>query len=201
MKKILLIITALTEVATLQAWFVCQRFTDIFHFGSIDVAYQLSTYINSFKGMPFWVIRLFHNKLIQDPLNFLRFYFQFWDIRFGSNWFSFVGYFGILAGIYYIISTKKKTLYHWLTLFVLAVIPCFEILFAPRFSLEVKSIYLWLPFICVSLYGIYQFINKGNQKKRSIILIILILLSIIWIAFLPYDISRYCIHFPIRKLR
>jgi hypothetical protein len=195
MKKIIIIITALIEFATLQGWFVCQRFTDIFHFKSIDVAVQLSTYINSFKGKPMWMGRLFHNKLIQDPLNFLRVYLQFWDVRFGINWFSLVGYFGIFAGLYYIISNKKKTRYHWLALILLAVLPCIEILFAPQLPLQVKSVYLWLPFAVFSLYGINQFLSHGNIKKRVVIIILLLAISLLWIFFLPYNFSNYCIHY------
>lgn len=201
MKRFILIITALVEILTLQAWFVCQSFTDIFHFRSIDVVYQLSTYINSFKGFPFWFVRLFHNKLIQDPLNFLRFYLQFWDIRFGINWFSFVGYFGIFAAIYYIVSNKKKNIYHWISLLMIAIIPCFEVIFAPQINLQVKSIYLWLPFISFSLYGIYEYMNHGNQKKRIIIIILLLLISLVWLSFLPNNISRYCIPFPLVKIK
>ncbi len=197
MKKNIIILTAFTELLTLQGWFVCQRFTDIFHFGSIDVVFQLGTYINAFKGKPFWLIRLFHNKLVQDPINFLRVYLQFWDVRFGINWFSLIGYFGIFAGFYYIISNKKKKMYHWFVLSMLIIFPCIEILLAPQVSLQIKSIYLWLPFTVFSLYGIYQFLSYGNFKKRVWIIVSLLIISMLWIFFLPFNISNYCVHYPI----
>src|SRR5579863_7973021 len=98
MKKIIIIFTAVIEFATLQAWFICEKFTDIFHYSSINLAYQLDDYINPFSGFPLWFVRLFHNKFVEISINFLRFYFQFWDVRFGSIWFSLIGYFGIFVG-------------------------------------------------------------------------------------------------------
>lgn len=201
MKKIIIIITALIEVGTLQTWFVCQGFTDIFHYSSVNLAYQLDTYINPFKGIPLWIVRLFHNKLVQIPINFLRFYLQFWDIRFGSNWFSLIGYFGIFAGFYYLISEKKKKVYHWLALIMLLVLPCIEILLSPQLPIIIKSVYLWIPFIIFSLYGIYQFMTHGERKKRSYVVAALLILSLLWIFFLPHAFSRYCIPFVYHKLK
>jgi len=197
MKKIILVITAIIELLTLKAWFVCESFTDIFHYSSINLTYQLEIYINPFKGTPIWFIRLFHNKFIQIPINFLRFYLQFWDVRFGSIWFSLIGYFGILAGVYYIVSNKKKTVYHWLVLIILMILPCFEIILAPQIAIPFKSLYLWFPFILFSLYGIYQFLTHGKGKKRLMVIFLLLLLSLLSIFFISSEFSRYCNLFPV----
>jgi hypothetical protein len=196
MKKIIIIIIACIDLITLNAWFVCQRFTDIFSYSSLNISYQIDTYINSFDGMPRWYAHLLHNKVIQVPIDFIRLYFQFWDIRFGTNWFSIIGYFGILVGFYYFVINKKKKLYHWIILFVLLLLPVVEILFSPPISFQLKGIYLWIPFILFSFYGIYQFLSQGDLKKRYIFILILIALSIWWFLLLPHNIAPYCIRQP-----
>jgi len=196
MKKIILVIAAIIEIFTLKAWFACESFTDIFHFSSVNLLYQMEAYINPFIGTPIWFVRLFHNKFVEISIDFLRFYLQFWDVRFGSVWFSFIGYFGILAGFYYIILNKKKKNYHWLTFFILMILPCFEIIFEPVISIPLKSLYLWFPFILFSLYGIYQFLTHGSEKKRLVIVLILLILSFVSIFFISSEFSRYCVIFP-----
>lgn len=197
MKKSILVIVAVIEFFTLKVWFACESFTDIFHFSSINLTYQLEIYINPFKGTPIWFVRLFHNKFIEIFIDFLRFYLQFWDVRFGSIWFSLIGYFGILAGLYYIVSNKRKTMYHWVVLFILMILPCIEIIFAPSLSIPLKSLYLWLPFILFSLYGIFQFLAHGKGRKRLVIILILLLLSFVSIFFISSEFSRYCNLFPL----
>lgn len=197
MKKIILVITAVIELLTLNAWFACESFTDIFHYSSINLMYQLEIFINPLKGTPIWFVRLFHNKFVQIPSNFLRFYLQFWDVRFGSIWFSLIGYFGILAGFYYIVSNKKKKMYHWLALLILIILPCIEIIFAPHISIPLKSLYLWLPYAIFSLYGVYQFLIHGNTKKRAVVIFLLLILSFLSIFFIPSEFYRYCNLFPI----
>lgn len=192
MNIIILILLSIIELITWRTWFVCQRFNDIFHYSAINISYQVDTSTNAFEGMPTQLVRLFHNKLIQISIDSLRLYFQFWDVRFESNWLSIIGYFSIFAGFYYIISNKKKKIYHWLALTLLAVLPCIEIFINPPISLFLKSIYLWLPFCLFSLYGIYQFVTHGNRKKRVILVFILLILSIWWLWILPHTIVNYC---------
>lgn len=195
MKSLLIIISAIVEFVTLQVWFVCIRFTNIFHYSALNIPYQIDSSLNSYHGMPMKVARLFHNKLIQIPIDILRLYLQFWDIRFGTNWFSLVGYFGIFSGLYYFITNKKKKGYHWVAIIILAILPCIEIFITINASLVIKSLYLWLPYCIFSLYGIYQFITHGNLKKRMIIVGVLLVLSIWWILIMPRTILNYCVSF------
>src|SRR6185437_14492118 len=108
LRNSILILTAFVEALTLWAWLACKSFTDIFHHTSINLTLQLDDYIHSDKGTSILFTRLFHNKVTQILIDYLRFYLQFWDVRFGSNWFSLIGYFGIFAGFYYILSNKKR---------------------------------------------------------------------------------------------
>ncbi|HSX09646.1 MAG TPA: hypothetical protein VLF93_05820 [Candidatus Saccharimonadales bacterium] len=192
MKRLALALAALIELLTLEMWFVCVNFSDIFHFKAINITYQVDTSINPFTGHLLKVAHVFHNKFIQIPIDVLRIYLQFWDVRFGTNWFSLVGYFGIFAGFYYLISHKKKTIYHWLALAMLLVLPFIEIIVDPDVSFLVKCIYLWLPYSAFSLYGIYQFLIHGNRKKRLILVAILLVASWWWFFILPHNMENYC---------
>lgn len=192
MKKLLLIIPFFVELITLKMWFTCLHFLDFMHYSSLNIVYQIDTYINAYSGMPRWFARLFHNKPIQVPIDVLRIYLQFWDIRFGSDWFSLIGYFGIFSGFYYIAANKNKKIQYWFIILLLLLLPFIEIFLNPRVSIYIKSIYLWLPYTLFSLYGIYQYIIHGNRKRRIIIIILLLLFSI-WLLFLlPHTITNYC---------
>src|SRR6266568_8971853 len=187
-----IILAAVTEFVTVRAWSNCRDFTSFFHHSSINLNLQIESYVYGEKGTSLFLTRLFSNKFTVSFLDFLRFYLHFWDIRFGASWFSLIGYFGIFAGFYYIFSSKKRRLYHWGMLFLIALLPLIEIFIEPHVSLTAKSIYLWAPFSLFSLYGIYQFLTHGKKKKRLIIFLILAALSIWWIALLPYTMPRYC---------
>lgn len=188
---IILVATAVIEFLTVKAWYVCTSFTGIFHYSASNLQLQLEDYIYTEKGTPLVLTRLFNNKITDNFLALLRYYLQFWDIRFGTFWFSLIGYFGIFAGFYYFISLKKKKYYHWLFLIILFILPWLE-LYSFHLSIAIKSIYLWLPYVLFSIFGIYQFLTHGKFKKRIIIIVLLALLSIWWLIFLPYGMSAYC---------
>src|SRR5260221_6889228 len=161
-KSFLIILAGITEYLTLQMWFACKDFTDIFHHSSINLTLQIEDLVHAEKGTSLFLTRLFTNKITDEVLDLLRFYMQFWDIRFGSIWFSLLGYLGILFGFYYIFANTKKKWYHWVMLTMLLVLPWIEIMIEPHVSILIKSIYLWFPFSLFSLYGIYQFLSHGN---------------------------------------
>jgi hypothetical protein len=192
-KYFVIILVAGIEYITLRSWLVCKAFTDVFHHSSVDLKLQLLDYVHTEKGTSLLLTRLFNNKFDIGFFDYVRFYLQFWDIRFGSIWFSLIGYVGILFGFYYLFSEKKKTLYHWIALVIILILPLIEIIIEPHVSILIKSSYLWLPFILFSLYGSYQFLSHGNLKKRLIIICAIVLLSILWLAFLPNDMPRYCV--------
>src|SRR6266567_446988 len=131
---LILTIAAVIEFLTVKAWFLCKSFTDLFHLSSINITLQIEDYVHSEKGTPLFLTRLFTNKIIDTFLDLLRIYLQFWDIRFGASWFSLVGYFGIFAGFFYILSNKKKRLYHWAMLIIILLLPLIEILKEPHIS-------------------------------------------------------------------
>jgi hypothetical protein len=186
-------IAAVIEFVTVRAWSSCTDFTsNFFHHSSINLTLQIESYVYGEKGTSLFLTRVFSNKIIDGLLNYLRFYLQFWDIRFGGSWFSLIGYFGIFAGFYYIFANKKRRLYHWIMVLVILLLPWIEILIEPHISVMLKSIYLWVPFCLFSLYGIYQFLIHGDKKKRLIIFLIVAIVSIWWIALLPYTLPRYC---------
>src|SRR5258708_16286533 len=160
-KYLFITFAGIIQFLNLQAWFVCKNFTDFFHLSSINVTMQIEDYVHSEKGTSLLLTRFFNNKIIDTVFDLLRIYLQFWDIRFGINWFSPIGYFGIVTGFYYLLSQKKKNIYHWFTLCILLLLPWIEMKIEPNVSLMIKSIYLWLPFSIFSLYGIYQFLTHG----------------------------------------
>lgn len=177
----------------MRGWFICKNITNYFQLSSVNIPMQIEDYQHAEKGTSLLLTRLFTNKFTDSVLDILRLYLQFWDIRFSASWFSLIGYFGIGAGFYYIIANKKKRFYHWLIVAVILLLPWIEIFKGPQISIMIKTIYLWLPFIIFSLYGIYQFLTHGKIKKRLWVVLIILIVSIWWIAFLPFTMPRYCI--------
>lgn len=192
-KIFIITVSAIIESFTLKSWLVCKDFSDIFHFSSSHIALQLEDYVHTEKGTPLFLTRVFNNKLVDTIIYLARLYLQFWDVRFGSNWFSFIGYFSIIMGVYYIIANKKKKLIHWVMLAVIIVLPWIEIIADPAVSLILKTVYFWIPFILFSFYGLYQFLSHGIFKRRLIIVCVLLIISLWWLAFLNTDMQRYCV--------
>jgi hypothetical protein len=188
----ILVLAGLVEILTLRLWLSCKNLTDMFHHSSINLALQIQSLAAEERGTPLLLTRAFNNKLTDGILDLLRFYLHFWDVRFGINWFSLIGYFGIFFGIYYIISSKKRKLYHWIALLVLLLLPFIEILIEPSIPIIFKAIYLWLPYSLFSLYGIYQFLTHGSKKKRIIVLLTLIVLSFWSLIFIAHYLPTYC---------
>lgn len=193
MKPIIITVIAIVEFYTLQMWFSCKNFAGLLHASSVNIPLQLESLIYAEKGTPILLTRVFNNKVTVTFIEYFQLYLRYWDIRFGSNWFSLVGYFGILAGLYYILTNKKKKIYHWLMLVGILILPCIEIFLEPRVPMIVKSLYLWLPYCLFSLYGISQFLTHGNIKKRMVVIVLLIALSFWWLIFVNYGIKTYCI--------
>lgn len=192
-KKLSLLLILAVELITLRYWFLCQQFKSFIHLSSQNVGLRVDELIHNDGNTPLLLVRLLHNKIIVFILDIFRIYLQFWDIRFATNLFSIVGYFGIFCGFYYLILSKIKNSYKIILSLFLLLLPFVEIVFEPNLNFILKLFLLVLPYWLFSLFGIYQFCINGNRPQRVLIIGFLISLSLWWTVLLSHEIGNYCV--------
>lgn len=194
LRKIFVIEIFIIEYLILEQWFACQRFKDFIHLSSTNMGLYIKDLTNNDAGIPLFIVRFFHNKIIAFFNLLLQYYLRFWDDRFILNLLSIVGCFGMILGVWYLlVRNLKYRKYLRIALIYLLVIPLTEILYEPRIGFIYKIIFLTLPLQLFSLFGIWKFLGVGRNYFRMIIVLILIVLSVWWMRVLPADIYNYCV--------
>lgn len=188
MKKILLIIILIVGIIQIQSWFSCHDFKETFHFSKYPVLLELDNLVHNDTGLPFVLIRFYHNKIAQSAISIFSSYLRFWDVKFLVNLLLPVGIFGLIWTFLY--GLKNKIL-QILILFSL-ILPFFEILSKSSFSFPIRITLFALPLFILSLFGISLFLRKKGVFGYFL-LGVLIILSIWWQAALPGEFKNYCI--------
>jgi len=193
-KKLFSVIFLLAfQLLPLRFWVNCKSFLDTIYFSAYDLELQIIDLIHKDASVPIFVARFFHNKVTQFALDVYKRYTHFLDIGFFASFITFVGIFGMLLGIWYYLNSKKKDKRIGLIILLSFVIPFIEVLFNPVLPFTFKVILIIIPFQVLSAYGHYQFIKKKRSKLITTVYLILIIISIIWIFFLPDAVYKYCI--------
>lgn len=188
-KKIIIFIIFVIDAWTTMLWLKCAKFADFFHFSSLDMRLKLEEAVHNDKGFPSLYSRFFHNKVVFFAKEVFANYFHFWDIRFGVVFFSIIGYFGILCGLWYLL--KSKTRYRWLVIIVYLILPFIEVFHSIE-PYRLRLILLSVPYYAISLYGIWQFL-KFHKDKGFWIVIVLVVFSIWYSYALPKEILLNCL--------
>jgi len=193
MKKIFIfILFILLILYRLYQFSICKSYTDIFHYSSSVFAFYDSEFFHNDNSGPFWLIRFFHNKItIFLPLVFHT-YLRFWDTVFLVDFLTFVGVFGLVLGIWYICTGKrKKSLF--ILLGLILVTPFVEIFFSEKLPFLLRLLILWIPLQLTSFYGIKKYLSAKANWKRYILFLLLVVISILWILGLNTSMYSYCI--------
>lgn len=188
-KKIIISIIFLLELFVAKLWFACRDFSDSFHFSYPKMNLDLLGAVNNDQGFSTAIVRFFHNKPLFLFNQIFARYLHFWDIRFGVMFFSLAGYFGILAGFWYLTKTKNK--YKLLIFAALLFIPFIEVFSLPL-EYKFRFVILSLPYQLLSIFGYWQF-TKLHQRRAILFLTILISLSIWYIGVFQKDIFFSCL--------
>jgi hypothetical protein len=192
-KKIISVLFLLVfQLTPLRLWLKCKSFLDSIHFSYYDLKLQMIDLIHKDVSVPIIAVRFFHNKITQFTLDIYKRYTQFLDIGFFASFITFVGSFGMLMGIWYFLNSKKKDKRIAMVIFLSFFFPFIEVLVNPSLPLFIKIILIFAPFQILSAYGHYQFIKEKKSKLIIIVYSILIIISIIWIFFLPGAVYKFC---------
>lgn len=189
MKKIFLIFSLVVISFQLKTWFACHDLKNIYHFSVYELQIILDDLIHNDTGLPFALIRAYHNKITNSAIEVFRSYISYWDVKFLVNLLMPVGVFGLIWTFLYRMKNKFV-----LSLIALAfLLPFFEIFLKPVFNFSLK-ISLWaLPLTILSLSGLNVFFEQKNKKSVYFITAVLLLLSVWWQFALRGDLRNFCL--------
>lgn len=178
------------EILILKMWLFCQRFADPFYYSALDIQLKVNAAISNDIGYSTFLVRFLHNKVYVSANELINSYIQFFDMQFVILFFSLIGVFGIVCGLYYLIK-KENTLRIKLIFVTLVLVPVLIIF--NKYSLVIIQVFvLWLPFQALSAYGVIQFI-KNHRKSGIPIVLILFVVSIWYMLLMQKDYLMFCL--------
>lgn len=186
MKKLLIIIFFFLFLWWLTPWYFCHNFKDPYYFSIHGLQINLDDLIHNDTGLPFSLIRFYHNKITVFAAATFSRYLLFWDIKFVLNLISFTGIFGLACALWY-----KR--YPKILLILMFAFPLIEIFFKPAIIFPVKITLFALPLEIISLLGITKLLSVHNYSKKIYLLLLLILwFSIWWRQIFPLEAFEFC---------
>lgn len=189
MRKILLLIILIISIVQIKSWFSCHDFKETFHFSKYPVLLELDNLVHNDTGLPFVLIRFYHNKIAQSAISIFSSYLRFWDVKFLVNLFLPIGIFGLVWGFLYGLKTRMIQI---LSLLIL-ILPLVEILFKPLLYFPIKIIAFSLPLLIISLFGISVFLRDKRGKSPYLVVVVILLLSTWWLFAMPKDLGTFCL--------
>ena len=184
-KFLLIILLLIIQIFQTRIWIQCKSFADYYHFSFYDLELQLIYAINHDSGLPVFVARAFHNKVLQGGIDIYKRYTHFLDWQLLITLLSFVGVFGILLSIWSFLNNQKKDKKIGFLILAAFLFPFIEVVINPNLPFAFKLFVIVFPFTLLSILGHYFFIKKYNFKKIIIVYFILSFLSIAWLLLLP----------------
>lgn len=180
MKKVAVIILSFVQLFFLSKWLECIRFADKFYFSAFDLKLRLIEAVHNDSGMPLFLVRIFHNKVLGTVIDIYNSYANYLDILFFANLLSFAGAFGLICCLWYFFQGKYGR-FVWI-LFVLALIsPLFVIISVVHLPFVLQLGFIATPLLIMSYLGWLQFLKSKNILRYSIFFL-LILISLLWIV-------------------
>ena len=193
-KQLTICLVFFVELIAVGQWLSCRYFKDFIHFSSVKTALFTEGLINNDSGIPIFIVRFFHNKVVANINAISENYLRFWDIRFALNLFSVIGSFGIILGIWYLFAGNiKKRKYLRILLAYMLTVPLVEIISGNHIDYIYKIIFIAIPFQIFSFFGVWEFISPNNNWLRISIVVGLSLVSLWWMYILGQDIYNYCV--------
>jgi len=191
-KYILIGIVIIYQFILLRNFFSCWDFKSDFHFSSYGLRLKIEGEINNDVGIPFIIVRFFHNKINFFILDIFKRWIFFWDLPFLLSHLSIIGVFGLLAGAWYLFEAViKKEIKSDLFLFIYIVFfPFLEIIFSPKLPFLIKICLMLIPRQLFALSGLWKFLTRN--KKGVLIVIGLIFISIFGQRFFINEFKNFC---------
>lgn len=187
--KLIFGLVLISSLFSLRTWFACNRLTDPYYFSPFDLQLRLIEAIHSDMGIPLFVVRLFHNKVVGTVLDVFHSYILFWDLRFV---FSLIGpaMFALAVIGIYVLLKNKKPLFFLLILALLALFPFIQILFRSAIPFSFWIAAYSILFMMTGFYGS----SKIRITKWSLLFIFsMIVLSWWWNSVYSPLLLEFCV--------
>ena len=188
----LVTVFALLELVYLWTWGICTHFQNRFHFSSLDLKLRINEAVGQDKGIPLFITRLFHNKIIGIYFDTFKYFIEYFDIRFITALLSLAGMISFFYGIFALFKSGDKRL-TFLIFTLLFIVSFVEIFLNPPIPFNYKIVLLALPYQFISLYGIWKFSQTDKRPIYIVGILGLLILSIAWLILIQKDLTYYCV--------
>lgn len=191
-KGIAIILLLITEILFMRAWLICRELRDFFYFSMQNIQLIIIDQIHNDVGIPILLVRIFHNKGTVTVIEFIRHYLYFWDTRFLLPFISPIGVFVVFAGFWYLIRSKMSAIQKTFFLIILLSIPLVEMILKPQLPFSARLILLSLPYVLLSVIGVWHFLSP-KQPIRYGIFFVLLVLSLWWYFVFQNELLNFCV--------
>src|SRR5581483_9437747 len=96
--KLLLFLTLCVELMAAYHWRLCTQFKFLDPFSLFDVSLKVDDFVHNDNGLPFWLIRVFHNKIDVAFFEIIKKYLLWWDPKLVFEIVSVIGLIGVILG-------------------------------------------------------------------------------------------------------
>lgn len=193
MKRIFFLVATLgIELFAFQRWFGCWLFQVDFYFTPQTLTAQLIDAQNADKGMPLFLVRALHNKILALGWGLMQTALQYWDIRFLAVFIGLVGAVGVGLGLWYLFTKDRKNIFIW-GIFLLGIIfSLIEMFFQPHITYAWVLYAFGILYMAMSLYGMWKFLKEDNVRRYFFIAIVLII-SLLSLSLFPLAYLNFCL--------
>lgn len=192
-KYVSIVVAWIIELVAFTRFFHCWLFTQTFYFTRDSLTATLINSINDDKGMPLFLIRMLHNKVLLLPWGLGQALMQYWDGRFLEEFIGVVGAFGVLCAMWYLVTKHRKNILGWVLVGLGILLPLTEIYIIPHVRFEWRMTAISIVFQALSLFGIYYFLSQPQKKWRYIVLSGILVISLLFLFFLPLTYQNFCL--------
>lgn len=182
------------EVFAFQRWFGCWLFREMFYFTSQTLEAQLINAQNEERGIPLFIVRALHNKILALGWGLPQTLLQYWDIRFLEEFVGIVGAVGVGLGLWYLLTKDRKNYVMWIIVGLGIILPLIEMFFMPH------VVFSWVLYACgfifqaLSLYGIWKFLSEKKYILwRYMCILFLIVVSFLMILLFHNNFLTLCL--------
>lgn len=191
-RGIAIILLLISEFFFMRLWLVCKELRDFFYFSMQNVQLIIIDHIHNDVGVPLLFVRILHNKVTVTVIELIRHYLYFWDVRFLLPFISPLGVFAVFLGFWYLLRSKMPTLQKIVFLLILLSVPLIEMILKPQLSFGLRLIILGIPYIFLSLVGVWHFLST-KQLVRYLIFVVLFMLSLWWFFIFQNELLNFCV--------
>ncbi len=189
MKRILLIVIAIIQIAYFSYWYSCLRLADFYYFSAFNLKLRLEDTARYDSYQPYLIAKIFNNKVSGFAVEVYSILSHYLDITFLIQFFSLIGCFGIVLGFHFIWKREKAKA---MALFVGIVSLLILSIFLPSNRFFVPFIFTFMATgLLLSLYGVKKALD--SKPRLLPVFVLLILLSIWWFFVFGLNLIQFCI--------